>query len=1204
MGGCLMTKKIVAIVVAVILVIGISAGTTLLVGKKDVPVATKVEDGLSAYELAVQFGYEGTVQEWLESLEGKSAYQIAVDSGYKGTESEWLASLKATSDNTANIKNAKFNSKGELILTLSDDTTINLGVAVGADGKDGAAGKNGVDGKDGKDGQNGTPGKDGVDGKDGVSISEASINGEGQLILTFTDGKSFNLDKVVGAKGEAGIGIANSKINEQGELVLTYSNGQEANLGKVLGAAGKDGQDGAPGKDGNAIISTVINNAGELVVTYSNGTSDNLGVVVGADGKDGADGQDGADGKDGINGTNGADGKDGKDGVNGTNGKDGVDGKDGVGVSSAQINSSGELVLTYSNGQISTLGKVIGADGKDGVNGTNGKDGKDGADGKDGKDGVDGTNGKDGKDGISIAKSEINSKGELVITYSNNEVENLGVIVGANGKDGVNGADGKDGVNGADGKDGDDGEDGKDGVGIEDIKIVNGNLSITLTNGTTMDLGNIKGADGKDGTNGTDGKDGTDGVDGKDGISVTGAEINAANELVLTFSDGTDKNLGVVVGADGKDGQNGTNGTDGVNGTDGRGIKKTEVNAIGELVITYTDDTTDNLGVIISDNGGAGTGAIAPRIQINASTNEWEISTDGGETYVSTGVKATGADGKDGSDGADGKDGANGISVIGANINGEKELVLTFSDGTEKNLGVVVGADGKDGADGQDGADGKDGINGTNGADGKDGEKGEDGTDGKDGVGISGAAIESNNHLVLTLSNGDTIDVGVVVGADGKNGVDGEDGKDGADGEDGKDGVGIKNVTVSEEGILTVTLDNDTIFTLGNIRGKDGIGIAKTEINAEGKLVITYTDNQVVTLDKVVGADGVGIKSAEITEDYMLKLVFTDNGTQEVGPIRGEKGADGVGIKNVSVGDDGYLYITYSNSDEAQKIAYIKGDKGDKGDAGADGKTPYIKNGTWWIGDSDTGIAATGEDGAEGKAGVGVANSYVDENLHLWIVLSDGTKIDAGYVGVTTGGGSTITKYTVVFKDYDGTVLKTEEVESGKSATAPANPTRNGFDFAGWDTDFSNITSSIVVTAKYTENTKPSIQVSNVTAKAGETVQVPVIIKNNPGIAGATLTFTYNSGLTLTSADSGEAFSTLTCSKPGKYTSPCKFTWDSESGETKENGTILYLSFTVPSTASVGDVYEISCSYRAGDIFNDAWDDVTLTTIGGGITVN
>ena len=1201
-----MAKKIIAVVVAVILVIGISVGTTLLVDKNAVPASTTIENGLSAYELAVQYGYEGTVQEWLTSLEGKSAYQVALDSGYSGTESEWLASLEATADNTASIKDAEFNSKGELILTLSDDTVLNLGVAVGTNGADGK------DGTNGKDGANGKDGVDGKDGTDGISITTANINADGQLIIGFSDGKTVNLDKVVGMNGKDGVSVTSSKINTNGELVLTYSNGQEANLGVVIGAKGDKGDAGADGKDGTAIISTVINNNGELVITYSNNTTENLGVVVG---------RDGADGKDGQNGTNG------------------IDGKDGVSVTGAEITFDGELVLTYSNNQRSNLGKVIGADGKDGQNG---------ADGKDGQDGI---NGVDGKDGVSVVKSEINAKGELVITYSNNQVDNLGVVVGANGQ---NGADGKDGQNGADGKDG---VNGKDGVGIKNIEITDADeLLITLTNDSTLNLGCIKGADGKDGSNGKDG------ADGKDGVSVTGASINAANELVLTFSNNTEKNLGVVVGANGENGKNGTD------GKDGRGIKDTEVNALGELVITYTDDTTDNLGVIVSDNGGAGTSANAPRVQINSTTNEWEISTDGGKTWVSTGVKATGENGKDGVDGADGEDGTDGISITEAIINENNELVLTFSNNTQKNLGVVVGADGEDGKNGTDGANGQDGedgktpyikngnwwigdtdtgvkAEGKDGANGQDGQNGQDGangdtpyikngnwwigesdtgvkaegvdgtngtngSDGKDGIGVSGAEIDVNDHLIIKLSNNTSIDVGVVVGADGE---DGANGTNGTDGKDGKDGVGIKNVTVSAEGILTVTLDNDTTITLGNIKGKDGVGIAKTEINAEGKLVITYTDNKVVTLDKVVGSDGIGIKSVELTDDYMLKLTFTDNGTQSLGPIRGEKGADGkdgVGIKEVSVGNDGYLYVTYTNSDEALKIAYIKGDKGDKGDDGTDGKTPYVKDGNWWIGETDTGIKAEGVDGAEGsngkdgKDGVSVVNSYVDDNLHLWIVLSDGTKIDAGYVGVTTDSGSTTTKYTVVFKNYDGTVLKTEEVESGKSATAPSNPSRDGFEFTGWDTDFSNVTSNIVVTAKYTENSDPTIQVSNVTAQAGATIQVPVIIKNNPGIAGATITVTFDTALTLTTASSGEAFSSLQYSNPGKFVSPCNFTWDSESGETSEDGTILYLTFTVPSTASAGDVYEISCSYRNGDIFNDAWDDVTLSTINGGITVN
>ena len=57
--------------------------------------------------------------------------------------------------------------------------------------------------------------------------------------------------------------------------------------------------------------------------------------------------------------------------------------------------------------------------------------------------------------------------------------------------------------------------------------------------------------------------------------------------------------------------------------------------------------------------------------------------------------------------------------------------------------------------------------------------------------------------------------------------------------------------------------------------------------------------------------------------------------------------------------------------------------------------------------------------------------------------------------------------YTVTFKDWDGSVLKTQTVEEGSSATAPSNPIRDGYDFTGWDTSFNNITSNLTVTAQY-----------------------------------------------------------------------------------------------------------------------------------------
>ena len=62
--------------------------------------------------------------------------------------------------------------------------------------------------------------------------------------------------------------------------------------------------------------------------------------------------------------------------------------------------------------------------------------------------------------------------------------------------------------------------------------------------------------------------------------------------------------------------------------------------------------------------------------------------------------------------------------------------------------------------------------------------------------------------------------------------------------------------------------------------------------------------------------------------------------------------------------------------------------------------------------------------------------------------------------------------YTVVFKNWDGTILKTEEVEEGKAATAPETPVReadedNTYEFIGWSEDFSNVTSDMGIIAQF-----------------------------------------------------------------------------------------------------------------------------------------
>jgi uncharacterized repeat protein (TIGR02543 family) len=63
-----------------------------------------------------------------------------------------------------------------------------------------------------------------------------------------------------------------------------------------------------------------------------------------------------------------------------------------------------------------------------------------------------------------------------------------------------------------------------------------------------------------------------------------------------------------------------------------------------------------------------------------------------------------------------------------------------------------------------------------------------------------------------------------------------------------------------------------------------------------------------------------------------------------------------------------------------------------------------------------------------------------------------------------------INTYTVTFVDFDGTVLGTDTANWNTAATAPTDPTREGYTFTGWDADFSSVTAEMTVTAQYTEN--------------------------------------------------------------------------------------------------------------------------------------
>ena len=136
--------------------------------------------------------------------------------------------------------------------------------------------------------------------------------------------------------------------------------------------------------------------------------------------------------------------------------------------------------------------------------------------------GIKGDKGDKGDPGEDGDTPYIGDNGNWWIGTTDTGIKAAGVN-GADGKDGKDGINGKDGANG---KNGANGKDGADGVGIADIKLnENGELIVTLTDGTEKNLGKVK---------------------GEDGVGISGVSINENGELIVTLTDGTELNAGIV----------------------------------------------------------------------------------------------------------------------------------------------------------------------------------------------------------------------------------------------------------------------------------------------------------------------------------------------------------------------------------------------------------------------------------------------------------------------------------------------------------------------------------------------------------------------------------------------------------------------------------------------------------------------------------
>ena len=321
--------------------------------------------------------------------------------------------------------------------------------------------------------------------------------------------------------------------------------------------------------------------------------------------------------------------------------------------------------------------------------------------------------------------------------------------IGSNGNWWVGGTD--TGVKAA----GDDGKPGKDG---ETPYIgENGNWWIGFTDTKVK----AAGTDGKDGEKGEDGETPYIGENGNWWIGETDTGVKAVGTDGTNGTNGAD-GLTPSIGENGNWWIGATDtgvkaaGTDGTNGTNGADGETPYIGENGNWWIGETDTGVKAAGTDGADgkDGADGTNGVdgrTPQLKIG-DDNLWYVSYDNGQNWESLNVKATGEMGATGAQGEKGDKGDQGEQGI-QGVQGEQGIQ------------GVQGEKGDAGADGASGQNGTNGINGKNGVNGQDGQNGQDGKDGQDGTagrGIDNAMIDNDGYLILTMTDGTTINAGLV----------------------------------------------------------------------------------------------------------------------------------------------------------------------------------------------------------------------------------------------------------------------------------------------------------------------------------------------------------------------------------------------------------------------------------------------------------
>lgn len=328
----------------------------------------------------------------------------------------------------------------------------------------------------------------GTPGKDGVGIASLTKTGTDGLIDTYTiiytDGKKQTFN------------ITNGKDGAEGPQGLQGPQGEKGETGEQ----GSQGEKGDNGENGVSITSIQLNSSSGLqdtyVIKYSNGETSYFTVTNGKQGEKGDTGEQGSQGPQGEQGIQGLQGEQGIQGIQGPQGPQGLQGEAGATGPKGDKGDTGEpgksfsITKTFSSiaemeEEIDSIEEgdfvLIASDvddednaklyvktttefkfltdlsGAQGIKGEKGDTGEQGPQGPQGERGLQGLQGPQGEQGVQGLQGEPGPKGEQ----------------------------------GIQGLQGEQGEIGPQGTSISNVSINDNHLTITLSDGTIINAGQI-----------------------------------------------------------------------------------------------------------------------------------------------------------------------------------------------------------------------------------------------------------------------------------------------------------------------------------------------------------------------------------------------------------------------------------------------------------------------------------------------------------------------------------------------------------------------------------------------------------------------------------------------------------------------------------------------------------------------------------------